>query len=415
MGHNIKFPTECFSDMYDDTPLRAKIAEQIKTHGLEARQPSLFSRDIWDDLFVIDKDVSRGTIIGATLMSAWGFTKRSFQCDPALIDQITTTDLGSIGEYTDVLFDLKGCHYFEGRGCWLSALDVQGYWMSVQNNGDGSGSVLWLLNTTTAMIPVELPFDNEGIYKALTNYSEIAEKIAVDELGLGGNGSYSDPGMFWIGSVMSEIKLMYYLLSENAEVRKIGSNEDVGYQLNRNSELIVPDKMTQFVVGESVGAKIKSSNTIKNAHWVVNDDGSFSWLCGADSQTFDYRHAAYCTSVQTDEELVSINQGRSEDRFTAILTKEESQAVDNNISDEELRGRVIERIHQARRRVAEKNGTTYCREAAAREVEAEREKRRNEPLSDLAQRALAVSKQKRDEKAQREAMTGEIESVPLHH
>ena len=66
MRHEIKFPTECFSDKHDNTPLKERIAERVKAHGIEERQPSLFSRNTWEELFAINDDVTSGTVSGAS-------------------------------------------------------------------------------------------------------------------------------------------------------------------------------------------------------------------------------------------------------------------------------------------------------------------------------------------------------------
>jgi len=407
MRHEIKFPTECFSDMHDNTPLRYRIAEHVKIHGIEERQPNLFSRMTWEKIFAINEDMNPRAVTGASLITAWGFAKRSYQCNPVLIDQLITSDICEIDMLTDSVFDLKSCCYFEGSGNWMNSLDVQGYWMSIQNNGDGSGSVLWLLNTATAMIPIEFPFDESGMSHALSEYKESAEEFGTNVLGMDGSG-HAETGSYLIGSIMCELKLLFYVLSTNAEIRQICSMRNEGYQLGESGVLTIPGKMAQFIVGESIGSKMNATDTMKNARWVVNEDKSFSWLCGDDSLGFDYRDAEYDPMLETDEELVAANEGCLEYDFSAILTEEESVACDNGLSDEELRVLIIERVHQARSRVAQKNGTIYDREVTTSEVKGEDQEGGRKSLSALAKRTMAASERSRLAYEKRATQTGNI-------
>ena len=160
---------------------------------------------------------------------------------------------------------------------------------------------------------------------------------------------------------MSEIKLLYYMLSNNADVSD-DQYRDTGYLLGKRGELVVPEKLLQLKVGGSIGQKIKDDGVLKNAHWELQSDGGLKWLCGADSHRFDYRNAQYCVEIDSDEDLVAMNQGRSEEDFSAILTADESERHEKGeISYEELRALVAERVHQARANVAAKNGESYER------------------------------------------------------
>ena len=355
----MKFPTEYFDELYS-VKNRALIESYVRENGLESRQPNLFNRDTWRYLYESVPTDNALTI--ASVVTAWGFTKISYQCAPGLIDEVVGSDLGELEQRLDLLIKIEGCAYFEGSGFWLRDLDVQGYWRSVQNNGDGSGIMLWVLNSTKGLIPVELPFDQRGLDAALYDYANKGEEYIRSILGSQyTEESYEWSCRLWLGSLISEIKLMFYMLSSNAEVCSDQCRE-AGYLLGKNAELVVPDKLLQLRVGESIGKKIKDDGVLKNAHWEISVDGSLTWLCGADSHRFDYRKARYCEEIDSDEDLVAMNRGRHEDNFSAILTEEESRRhEDGEITHDELRALMVERVHQARANIAAKRGKVYDR------------------------------------------------------
>ena len=354
----MKFPSEHFDELYN-VKVRTLIDIHVREYGLDSGQPNLFSRGTWRSIYGGASTNSALTI--ASVVTAWGFTKKTYKCTPELLDQIVGAELGELEQRLDLLFKIESCAYFEGGGLWWSDLDVQGYWSSVQNNGDGSGSMLWVLNSTRGLILVEIPFDERGLEAALLDYSDTAEEFIKGFLG----SQYTEEVFewscrFWLGGIMSEIKLMYYLLSSNAEVS--GKERGTGYLLGKGGDLVVPDKLKQLNLGESIAEKIKDDGVLKNAHWELQSDGGLKWLCGADSHRFDYRNAHYCEEIDTDEDLVAMNQGCSEDEFSVILTEEESRMYeDGEITHEELRAMIAERVHQARSNVAAKNGEMYDR------------------------------------------------------
>ena len=355
----MKFPAEHFEELYRDK-YRSLIDRHTKAYGLESLQPNLFNRDTWRAIYESAQTDNALTI--ASVVTAWGFTKISYRCAPELIDEIAGSDLEDHDQRLDLLFKFVGCVYFEGSGFWWKELDVQGYWTSVQNNGDGSGSMLWVLNSIKGLIPVELAFDERGLDAALYDYASTGEDFIIGLLGSKcTDESYELSCRLWLGGIMSEIKLMYYLLSNNAEFS--GDQCRVpGYQLGAMGQLSVPEKLLQIGVGDSIGKKIKEDGVLKNAHWDLSDDERLTWLCGADSRGFDDHNAQYCEEIDTDEDLVAMNLDRHEDNFSATLTEEESRKYETGeITHDELRVQINERVHLARANIAAKNGEVYDR------------------------------------------------------
>ena len=355
----MKFPAEHFEELYRDKYI-SLIDRYTKAYGLESLQPNLFNRGTWRTIYESAQTDNALTI--ASVVTAWGFTKISYRCAPELIDEIAGSDLEDFDKRLDLLFKFVGCVYFEGSGFWWKDLDVQGYWTSVQNNGDGSGSILWVLNSIKGLIPVELAFDERGLDAALYDYASTGEDFIRGLLGSKcTDESYELSCRLWLGGIMSEIRLMYYLLSTNAEFSG-DQGRGKGYQLGAMGQLIVPGKMLQISVGDSIGKKIKDDGVLKNAHWELLVDGALVWLCGADSRGFDYSTAQYCEEIDTDEDLVAMNQGRNEDEFSVTLTEEESRRFEaGEITEEELRAITAERVHRARSNIAAKNGEVYDR------------------------------------------------------
>lgn len=359
MSYTIKFPIEHFDEIWANAEFSVAVSELASRVGINNGQPALFNDDEWRQV-LSKSDKLEGEEFYKTIstLTAWGFNKTIYRSSKPFLNALAVSDYDEIDDEIERLFRFPGCVYFEGEWNWFPYLGVQGWWMTVVNHGDGAGCIRVVLNTLEGLCPYDVPIDRRGLYDCL------ADSVPFVNDYLDGSSSATgeemmQPMLIYSGLV-NAARIALYLLSDNAEVEKQHASNT--YRLNESGEIDVPGEISVLEVGKAAGERVEqaeSEGVVKPAHWCIESDGSVNWLCGHQSHSENLLEVAEFGEF-TDEELVQINKGRHEVDFTTPLP--EDFPIDTKLDStvyKKARAEGIEKVHQARARVAGAEGRSY--------------------------------------------------------
>lgn len=359
MDYNIKFPIEHFDEIWSNVKLRSAVSELAK-RNTNPVQPVLLSDDEWRlALAGVIENESTEVYKTISMLAAWGFTKAIYTCPREFITALVVSDFDEIEYDIERLLRFSSCAYFEGEWAWFD-LQVQGWWMTVAKNGDGTGCLRVILNTPDGLVPYDVLLDERGLDECLVDSvpgirewfggSRTASIEEIDEIRVIYSG------------LVNAVRVALYLLSDNAEIEAVRTHKTQQHEAGGFS---LPGEITFFEIGKNAGERVKQAEAegvVKPAHWHVESDGSVKWLCGYESHYDNLLVEFEKAEPLTDEELVQANKGLHENDFSVPLMDEHDIYV--VMTEEEFikaRDWGIEKVHEARARVYAAQGRCYDR------------------------------------------------------